>query len=389
MTNFTREDLTTLLAPHREPCVTICLPTHRRLPESQQDPIRYRNLVKEAVGKLEERHGRRADGVAEMIARLESLGASTDGGGFWSRQRDGLAVFASPDHFSWHSVPQALREITVVADSFHVKPLLPLLFDDARYHVLCVSRDSVRLFEGGRDDLEEVELDGVPRNLTDALGEEWNDSRQALAFHGKRGGGEAGQHFHGGAGSERTQEIELERFLRAVDQGVLQRVSKKEGLPLILCALDEYHSVFRAVSKNPNLVERGIARAPARLSSDELRQAAWETFEPVREARLVAALDEVGTGTNRGQGSTDLSDIARATVQGRVKTLLLQERHRIWGRLDRTSGAIKVDGEQGQAGSVDLLDEMAEMTIARGGDVLLVPAERMPTRGGIAAAYRY
>lgn len=37
----------------------------------------------------------------------------------------------------------------------------------------------------------------------------------------------------------------------------------------------------------------------------------------------------------------------------------------------------------------DLLDDIAERGLKAGGDVMIVPAERMPTETGVAAIYRY
>ena len=150
MSQFTREDLapSSCLPAARLASRFVCPRTDDRRRPSQ-DPIRYRNLLKEALAQLDEQHDRRAEGVAAMIS--QPRGARRDGdrsSSFWSHQRDGLAVFASPDHFSWHSVPVPLRDITVVADSFHVKPLLPLLYDDGHYHVLCVNREDVRVLRG-------------------------------------------------------------------------------------------------------------------------------------------------------------------------------------------------------------------------------------------------
>jgi hypothetical protein len=37
----------------------------------------------------------------------------------------------------------------------------------------------------------------------------------------------------------------------------------------------------------------------------------------------------------------------------------------------------------------DLLDDLGEHTVKTGGEVVIVPAERMPTDTGIAAIYRF
>jgi hypothetical protein len=37
----------------------------------------------------------------------------------------------------------------------------------------------------------------------------------------------------------------------------------------------------------------------------------------------------------------------------------------------------------------DLLDDLGELALKKGGQVVIVPQERMPTKTGIAAIYRF
>ena len=61
----------------------------------------------------------------------------------------------------------------MVDDRFHVSPLLPLIAGDGHFFVLALSQNQIRLLEGTRDRVEEVELPGVPLGVRDALqGEE-------------------------------------------------------------------------------------------------------------------------------------------------------------------------------------------------------------------------
>jgi hypothetical protein len=36
-----------------------------------------------------------------------------------------------------------------------------------------------------------------------------------------------------------------------------------------------------------------------------------------------------------------------------------------------------------------VLDDLGELVVNKGGEIVIVPAERMPTRTGIAAIYRF
>lgn len=41
------DELRLLLTARETPCLSLYMPTRRRYPENQQDPIRYKNLVRE------------------------------------------------------------------------------------------------------------------------------------------------------------------------------------------------------------------------------------------------------------------------------------------------------------------------------------------------------
>lgn len=392
MRPFDRQELARLLGERSEPCISLCMPTHRKFPEAQQDPIKFGNLTREIASALERKYDRRDEGVSGLVEKLTAMGAEgPDGQGaanFWSHQKDGLAVFLSPTHFSYYRVPIALRDITVVSRSFHVKPLLPLLHENRRYHVLTVTQKDVRLHEGtNTEELSEVTLaDGVPRSLTDALGTELDDSRSGLSYHGGRGAGGA---VHGAGRATDDEKDELRRFFRTVDRAVDEHHSKPAGCPLILAAVEHYHSLFRSVSKNPRLLESGITQDPKSLSLDELRTAALAVFQPIREQRLAEVIEEYGAAQARHLGSGDLQEVASAAVAGRVKRLVLEEKRRIWGRLDRETGAVSDGGSEGNPDDSDLLDELAELTLSQGGEILMAPREHMPTTTGLAATYRF
>jgi hypothetical protein len=63
----------------------------------------------------------------------------------------------------------------------------------------------------------------------------------------------------------------------------------------------------------------------------------------------------------------------------------------VWGRIDRNTGDIEVIREGGadpHGAAVDLLDELAEVTMQYGGRALVLAGERMPTDTGLAAVLR-
>ncbi len=105
-------------------------------------------------------------------------------------------------------------------------------------------------------------------------------------------------------------------------------------------------------------------------------------------ARLADLVDRFGTAKSRQTGSGDLSDVAKAVVADRVATLLVDSDRSIPGTLDRNTGAIQMT-ESADSHVDDLLDDLGESVIAKGGEVVIVPSDRMPTESGLAAIFRF
>ncbi|MGA8741494.1 MAG: hypothetical protein WB561_09960 [Terracidiphilus sp.] len=362
------------------PCLSLYQPTHRHFPENRQDPIRYRNLVKQLKQSLEQRYPTRE--VKPLLKPLDALAVEPD---FWNHTQDGLAVLSAPDLFRIYKLQRPVHELAIAADSFHTKPLLRILQSADRYQVLGLSRGAIKLFEGNRDALDEIDLEpDVPRTITDALGEKLTEPHQTVASYGGVGG--AMHHGHGGKSDEIDKD--MEKFFRAIDRSILEHHSRPSGLPLMLAALTEHHSVFRKVSQNPFLMKEGININPDALSIDELRERAWRIVEPQYLSRLNQLVEEFRQAKPSGLASDELAEASLAALSGRVTTLLIEAEREVPGHIDTETGHVEF-ADLSHPHVDDLLDDLGQLVLDRGGQVVVVPTERMPTDTGAAAIYRY
>jgi len=382
------DSATELLAYGETPCISLYQPTHRHHPANQQDPLRFRHLLEKAERSLAKRHD--AATIRALLAPFEEL---LEVRTFWNHTLDGLAVFGAPGLFRIYRLQRSVRELVVVAGSFHTKPLWRFQQTADRFQVLGVSRHDVKLFEGNRDALDPVDLaPEVPKTIQDALGDELTEKHQTVAsYGGSRGAGTGGgktpmRHSHGGKKDE--VDGDTERFFRVIDRAILEHHTRPSGLPLMLAALPEHHGVFHQVSHSPMLMAEGVKVHPDAVSRDNLRERAWKIVEPIYLARLATLAEEFGTAQARGRGLSDVSDIAVAAIAGRVGTLLIEEDRQIAGRLDRETGRIDFD-DLGDPDLDDLLDDLGETVLTMGGSVVVVPADRMPTDSGAAATLRF
>jgi hypothetical protein len=69
--------------------------------------------------------------------------------------------------------------------------------------------------------------------------------------------------------------------------------------------------------------------------------------------------------------------------------VLAAEGETVWGVLDRATGSIEKRERQLDAEDDDLLDDLCEETLKRGGEAFVVPRASMPTASPIAAVFRF
>jgi len=89
---------------------------------------------------------------------MEPFLALAEDSDFWNHTFDGLAVLGAKGIFRVYKLHRPVGELAVVADSFHTKPLMRILQSADRYHVLGVNRQEIKLFEGNRDALDEIQF---------------------------------------------------------------------------------------------------------------------------------------------------------------------------------------------------------------------------------------
>jgi len=317
----TRADLQPLLTDRTGPCVSIYLPTDRNYPSDQQSPLRYKNAVRAAGAALAQKfHG------ADPRRLLDRYDALADDHYFWSHRLDGLAVFGARDLFEIFDLQTKPPEATIVADSFHVKPLLRYTQSADRFQVLCLQREKCWMFDGNRYALDPIDLRGVPGTIREAVGEEIVIGNQIVGSHGR---GTGGTHHapdkptvpHGHAAAGEDSKRDTERFFDVVDREVWERHSRPSGLPLVLAALPQHQTLFREHSKNQFLVPDGVVGNPASLGRDELVLSAWKAIAPHYLGRLARFTEDFGTAQARRMGSDDMTVVAAAAADGRNKRI--------------------------------------------------------------------
>jgi hypothetical protein len=380
MEAFTRTQLQQLMRHEQPPCVSLFMPTHRR--GSEQDPIRWKNLLRQAEGRLT------ANGLRPPEARdfLDPARQLLDNDAFWQNQADGLAAFVAPGVLKTYPVPFPLPELVVTTRQFQVKPLLPLLGNE-RFYLLSLSQNRALLYQGNTSGMEEVTVEQMPANLAEAL--RFHDVDEMLNYHTQPAPGGRGRFaaiFHGHGVGIDDHKDDLLRYFQQIDRG-LHDLLREERVPLVLASVEYLWPIYRTANKYPHLVETGIPGNPDQMPPAELHRRALALVEPrfTEGRRKAVALYEQLAGT--GRTSNDLKEIVAAAFSGQLEVLFVAQDREVWGSYDPATGQVAGNDSQ-QPDACDLLNVAAVHTLLHGGTVHVVAGKDVPGGKEAAAMYR-
>ncbi|PZV15716.1 MAG: hypothetical protein DCF20_10050 [Pseudanabaena sp.] len=380
MNLFTIDELTTLTTGSNSTCISIYAPMERLGIETKQNPIRLKNLVRQVVEKLLAL-GMLEQEAEELLQPIHEI----DTYDFSQHQSDGIAIFLSPNQFRYYCLPIAFPELTVVGDRFHLKPLLQLMSGDGMFSVLALSQNQVRLFQGTRYHLDEVELTDVPTNMVAAL--QYDDPEKSLQTHTGSSQGNS-EIFHGhGAGNE-DHKNDLLSYFRQVNNS-LESFLKTQQAPLILAGVEYLLPIYHEANTYSHLLPDGITGNPENLTLEELHTQSWQIAQPYFDLAKVSTIshyEELIQGSEKTANT--IEKVVSAAYFQRVETLFVPIDKNVWGVFDPVKNSIQIHAQQ-ETGDEDLLDLAALHTLTNGGTVYALEQGDVPEHKAIAAILRY
>ena len=380
----TREEIQNLLQNPGQPCVSLYMPTIRAGAETQQNPIRLKNLLRRVHERLEETGMKDTDAAGLMTPVRELV----DDQNFWQQQADGLAIFRSPEVFKTFRLPITLDENAVVEHRFHLKPLFSLVNGDGRFYILALSIQKIRLIAASRHSAEELELPGVPTSLSEALGDLSRGHTQ-LQQRPSGPGISRAPIFHGHGTREDNIKAEIVQYFNLADKALLKYMDR--DAPVVLAGVEYLLPRYKYTTEHPKVLEEGLTGNADDLSAEDLRDAAWEIVEPHFLEDRRRAAERYGDLSGSGRSSSRHEEILPAAHDGRVDTLFVARGVRLWGSYDlqKREAHIEEDQTLQRNHSEDLLDLAAVQTFLNGGTVYAVPQQEIPDGQAMAAIFRY
>ena len=367
------DDVVALAGPSATERVSLYLSTHPSGREVAQDPVRLRHLIAFAEREL-------VDGRLLTSAR-----ALMSEQAFWAHGTDGLAVLVEDGSTTAVRLPEPVPELAVVSDRFHLKPVLRAVAQVVRFDVLALSQHAVRLLRDAGRGVVEIDLPGLANGMPGAL--RWDDRERQLQSHtaGRAGSGQVTAAFHGQGGISDWRQTDVERYLRAVDEAVID-ARRDSSLPLVLAGVDELVASYRRVTRCRHLLDAHISGNPDQLRAEALADRARELVPPVGSRREARAREVFLAGAAATVDTIEQAVIAAAA--GQVASIFVPADREHWGRY-RPGHHLITEHDERRPGDHDLADVAATETLLHGGAAYVVLSGDIPGGGAAAATLQF
>jgi hypothetical protein len=386
---FKPDFIHTLIERQPAPSVSIYMPVYLEDKEIQQNPIRLKNLLGKAGGKLLDA------GVDEdeLLKIFQPVKHFMEDLSFWQKPAKGMAMFVDSEGYRQYWLPQDPGEIALTGDQFYVKPLISLIQENRLFYVLALNLKNVQLWRCNRYSREEVSLKDVSISIEELL--KYEDPEKSLQFHTGTGGSgkrPAIFHGHGTAGDDTRQKKIILQFFKTLDkelrkQGFYQRM-KEESAPLLLAGIESHAGMFLDIAGYPGTMKDYIAKNPEDLNDERLLDQAWKIVGGELEKDKAEIIDKYWQSGDNRMEDNDPSEILKAAASKQIDTLFTIPNNDRWGLFDPDRMVVKVDALR-ESGDNELVNLAIIHTLRNGGNVYILDKEKMPGEKDMAAILRF
>ncbi len=265
-----------------------------------------------------------------------------------------IGIFRSQNFFRVLHIPVHVEEYSTVASSFHVKPLLRWKQEDRAFRLLVVSDRMSCLYSGTQHSLRPMDtfISKKQRRLR---------SLESLSKFWRK------------VATDAKQE-NLKELLIWVEEK-LTKDSEALSPPLYIVGSEESKEFLVQQLSDPNIrrmdetSSRDLAKAVAKIRAS-LREESDKTIkEKLSDFAVADALDMT---------ESNLFKIAKAAEQGLVKKLIVAADRKLFGKLSAKSGKLTLHQADIDHEDEDVLDDIAQKVVRRGGEVFVSPIRKIP-----------
>ena len=356
-----KETLQQLGAEKNNPCVSISLNTHRTRPNTEQDKILLKNLLKEAHDRVSKEYDKKS--VGALLKKISTVKDEID----INTNLDSLHIFLSNDTQEIVKSPwEASKNRVNISSQFAIRPLIKAYNRSEPYLIMVLSQNKVTLYEAVNDGvLQEIKNEDFPvtQNIPATL-------------------------YPEKLGDAKYVDDLTRNFFNRIDK-FLVKVHQATDLHCVVVTTEDNFSKLMQVADRPNVYHGYVSVNSHKHAPHQIVKETWKFIEKLQSKRRGEGIEEVKKAISQGNVLTDLHEIYRAAVNGRADLLVVHQDFRQPVMMKDGDNFDLVDDASTPGAIDDITSKIAWEVISKKGRVIFTEQEELEDLGKIVLKTRY
>lgn len=364
-----QKDLEMLQQQEGSPKISILVPTKMAYPVNKENNIVTKTLVQRAKHKLLTTYSERD--AKELIERLDRAEEDID----FVHTLNGVGIFIAPGFSKIIHIPfTPVESVTIDEHSFQVRDLVVSMNQMAHYWLLILSEQKTRLLVGYGTNMFEISDENFPNH-----------------YYGP-GEGEDFPVRRGGKDHNYYMQKYIEQYVQQID-GLLFEYFKTEDIPLIVSGSEKLVSFFKERGRTAPKISKTLEGNFAKLTPHELVQVAEPIVKEMELEKREDILNKLEEAVGVQRYASGITNVWGAAKTGNAQTLIVSENYSTTGYLSADQYHLQLEGNGNNNENLvkleDAVDDVVEMVLKAGGNVVFVPEGALSKHNNIAAIKRY
>ncbi|WP_245577789.1 hypothetical protein [Gelidibacter mesophilus] len=344
-----------------ENCVTVIMNSHRTKPDYLKDELTLKNLIKEVETRLLADTTKRD--ATLLIDKLRTLAKGID----HSHNLDSLFLFVNHDIAEFTRLPIKVVDRVVIDNTFATRDLVRSMHAESHYYILVLSQDKARLIEALNDQVVKEFKSPFPIE-----NQEFFTRNKAEAATASR------------------QTNLIGEFFNRVDKEV-NVIRKQNPLPVLITTVEEnFAEYLKMADEQQTIFDTFLNKNRMEEKDHAIVSEAYKIIEAHNTKRNTDRKSELLKAVSENKFLSDTNEIWRALSEGKIQTLFIEQGLFQPAILENDEVVYVSEDHRTDKDVIDdIYDEMIELNMNYGGDVVFLPKGELAKFNGFGAVTRY
>ncbi|MCX7549956.1 hypothetical protein [Xanthomarina sp. F2636L] len=342
-------------------CISIIMNTHRTKPDYLKDALQLKNLIKDAEIRLLADTGKKT--AQNLIDKVQALAEQID----HSHNLESLIFFVNENVAEYTRLPIQVVDRVVIDNTFATRDLVRAMHYEANYYVLVLSQEKVRLIEASNDKVVKEYSKPFPMENKQFYSRSKPESSIAS-----------------------RQSNLIAEFFNQVDKE-LNIIRQSNPLPVLICTVEENYPEYIKIADQKQSIYEVFLNKNRILEKDHaIISEAWKLVESHTITQNNKRKSELLKAVTENKFLSDTNEIWKAIIEGKIQTLFI-EQGLFQPAIIENDEIIYVSDIQKNNNELidDIYDELIELNMSYGGDVVFLPKGELTKFNGFGAITRY